>query len=171
MSQSGGALALITPPFIKENFDNAQHLGIRLINCKFENNQANNMGGALYLENPYKAVIEGCLFRGNNASSKAVERNFKGYKPTANDEDGMSRSSFETGSGGAIYYVCEPSSTTSTLDCDLSITDTSFLSNTAQIKGGALHSYNVEPRIHQQTVKLASNTAGRYGAQLASEAH
>jgi hypothetical protein len=126
MSSIGGALALITQPFIKENFNNSLHLGISLLNSRFESNLASSLGGALYLENPAKAVINGCTFRGNQASSASVEKNLKGFKPPKTDEErGARGADTETGSGGAIYYVCDPL-TNGTLDCDLKITSTTF---------------------------------------------
>jgi hypothetical protein len=127
MSSIGGAIAIITQPFIKENFNNSLHLGINLLNSRFESNQASSLGGALYLENPHKAVIDGCTFRGNQASSASVEKNVKGYKPPKSEEElGARGVDTETGSGGAIYYVCDPL-TNGTLDCDLRITSTSFI--------------------------------------------
>lgn len=147
------------------------HLGINLLNSRFESNQASSLGGALYLENPAKAVIDGCTFRGNQASSASVEKNLKGYKPPTSDEERGARGvDTETGSGGAIYYVCDPL-TNGTLDCDLKITSTSFQQNQALIKGGAIHNVNIEPRINWQNVRLSGNQAGRYGSQFSSEAH
>ena len=124
MSSIGGALALITQPFIKENYNNSLHLGINLLYSRFESNLASSLGGALYLENPAKAVIDGCTFRGNQASSASVEKTLKGYKPPKTDEEQVARGA-DTGSGGAIYYVCDPL-TNGTLDCDLKITSTTF---------------------------------------------
>jgi predicted outer membrane repeat protein len=130
MAQNGGALAIITPTFIKENYDNEKHLGIKLINTRFEGNQANNLGGALYLENPSKAVIDGCTFRGNNASSLSIKKYLKGYKAPIIDEYSIDlQSHFETGIGGGIYYVCDPSSATGSLDCEVEISSSVFQSN------------------------------------------
>ena len=75
-----------------------------------------------------------------------------------------------TGIGGAIYYVCDPMNN-GTLDCDLQISQTSFLDNKAYEKGGAIHNYNIEPKIDRKTVYFSGNQAGKYGDLFSSEAH
>lgn len=44
-----------------------------------------------------------------------------------------------------------------TLDCNLEISKTSFLDNKAYEKGGAIHNYNIEPRIDKNTVFFSGN--------------
>jgi predicted outer membrane repeat protein len=50
------------------------------------------------------------------------------------------------------------------------IDSTSFVNNSALIKGGAIHNFNIEPII-SSSVTFKNNDAGQYGDLFSSEAH
>ena len=65
MAENGGAIAIITQESIKEEGGNEQIMRVEIRGSRFEGNVARGMGGAIYMENPLKARIEGCTFLKN----------------------------------------------------------------------------------------------------------
>lgn len=92
---------------------------------------------------------------------------------TKNVAKNSSLDSFKSvrGSGGALYFECDENS----LDCLVDIADTNFLSNYAEIKGGAIHWNNIEPLFggltsngNSSSVVFKGNKAGRYGDNISA---
>ncbi|TNV71313.1 hypothetical protein FGO68_gene17027 [Halteria grandinella] len=163
VSDNGGALSIITPTSIKENYQG--YLGLSITSTKFNGNIAKLKGGAIYLENTQNATISECSFTTNQASSLVV-MNLLSPLSVANQQF-----TENSGEGGAIYYVCDPGTQTGALECNLKITSSSFMNNNALIKGGAIHNFNIEPEIDQFNMNFTGNKAGSYGNLFSSEAH
>jgi hypothetical protein len=138
-------------------------LGLELINNKFENNIATEYGGAMYLENPIKGIIKDCQYISNMANSKLALK----YLPKSKAVESQISNK---GVGGAIYYLCDPMNN-GTLNCELEISSTAFLDNKAYEKGGAIHNFNIEPKIDWGSVYFSGNQAGKYGDLFSSESH
>lgn len=140
MSELGGAI------YIYENEDNKRYnyspTKYMISNTKFSNNVA-NIGGALYLDNVQNCYIKGCTFAYNTVQNS-----------TKNAIKALS------GSGGALYYTCEPDF----LNCKLNIESTYFLGNYAAVKGGAIYWDILEPVMTSDT--FSSNKAFLYGDNI-----
>jgi predicted outer membrane repeat protein len=75
------------------------------------------------------------------------------------------------GAGGAIFYECDEN----TRDCLFDMAQTTFTSNYAEIKGGAIHWDNLEPIFggltspsNTKSNQFRSNKAGRYGDNIST---
>jgi predicted outer membrane repeat protein len=120
-----------------------------------------NLASPFTFENSIVELFSNISFNGNGNTSTSeggAIRMFNSYLMIAN-------SSFINNtakSGGAIYFDCS-----SMMICGLSITDTTFDSNAASVKGGAIYYGFGRPQLKNVT---NSNNSAPYGPNLASYA-
>ncbi|CDW87526.1 UNKNOWN [Stylonychia lemnae] len=145
LSKQGGAL------YIQENEVNkklSDKLGkYQILDSIFQGCEAQQTGGAIFLDNIQYMTIE---------STKFQENKVKYSKDASNME--------VSGSGGAVYYTCN----SQLLNCKFEIIRKSIFSkNSAEIKGGAIFWDTLEPIYLDSDIIFRDNSAKFYGNDVA----
>ncbi|KAL9648292.1 hypothetical protein ABK040_001709 [Willaertia magna] len=139
---------------------------VRLNNCNFISNRANNNGGALYLRNSEensKMTIENCKFVTNSAGSFSVIDKDEGNGGAIHAQGNLLELSNDTVffenkavRGGAIFT-----------NCVISKTNALFKSNYAKVAGGGIFLFQTN-NVNDYAFNFQNNTALIYGSDRAS---